>query len=271
MKRPLVVANWKMNTSLSDAVILANSIKNSVHDLDAEIVLCPPFVWLYPVLEELEKRPKNLHLGAQNMWFTSSGPMTGEISPVMLKSLVKYVIIGHSERRKNFNETNDLVNDKVQSALENGLTPLLCVGEMKKMAEFTEEKRGRGRPFKADTKFDLMTQLLAGLNGVSKDDAEKVIICYEPVWAISKGNAESRNAADGGYANAVAQKIRNALAKKYGANTAERMTVIYGGSVDEDNIKEFIYQPEINGALVGGASLKTREFVKICREAAGRG
>lgn len=271
MKRPLIVANWKMNTSLSDAVVLANSIKNNISDLDAEIVLCPPFVWLYPVLEELEKRPKNLHLGAQNMWFTSSGPMTGEVSPVMLKSLVRYVIIGHSERRKNFNETNDLVNDKIQAALENGLTPLLCIGEMKKMAELNEKQRGRGRPFKAETKFDLMTQLLTGVNGIGKEDIEKVVFCYEPVWAISKGTAESRNAADGAYANAVSEKIRQALAKKYGQDTAERVTIIYGGSVDEDNIKEFIYQPEINGVLIGGASLNAKEFIKICREAAGRG
>jgi len=260
-----------MNTSLSDAVVLANSIKNAISELDAEIVLCPPFVWLYPVLEELEKRPKNLHLGAQNMWFTSSGPMTGEVSPMMLKSLVKYVIIGHSERRKNFNETNDLINDKVQAALENGLKPLLCIGELKKMPEFEDQKRGRGRPNKNEKKFDIITQLLAGLNGVGKDDVENVIICYEPVWAISKGTAASRNAADGAYANAVAEKIREALARKYDEHTAERIMIIYGGSVDEDNIQEFIYQPEINGVLVGGASLNAREFIKICREAAGRG
>lgn len=267
MHRPLIIANWKMNTSLSDAIILATTVKNAVSNIDAEIVLCPPFVWLYPLAEALEKAPSNLKLGAQNMWFTEKGPITGEISPLMVKSLAKYVILGHSERRLHFCETNELINDKLLTALKHDLKPVLCVGELKKS---DAQKRGRGRPTFSDVKFDLFYQLEKALKGIDKDEIEKIIICYEPVWAISKGTAESRNPASGSYANSIIAKIREAVAKKYGQNSAERINVVYGGSVDEDNIKEFIYQPEIDGVLVGGASLKAKEFVKICQEAAGR-
>jgi len=256
-----------MNTSLADAIVLATTVKNNVSTLDIDVVLCPPFVWLYPVAEILEHAPRNLFLGSQNMWFSSSGTMTGEISPVMLKPLAKYVIIGHSERRQNFQETNDLVNDKVKAAIDNHLVPVLCVGELKKMQE---EKRGRGRPTKVDVKSDVIGQMLSGLYGLNAEEAEKAVICYEPVWAISRGTEESRHPADGSYANAVVEKLRDAIAKKYNQETAERIMIIYGGSVDEDNIKEFIYQPEIDGVMVGGASLKAKEFVKICREAAGK-
>lgn len=264
MRRPLVIANWKMNTSLSDATILTTSIKNSTANLDVEIVLCPPFVWLYPMAEILDKSAPNINLGAQNMWFTNTGAMTGEVSPSMLKSLVKYVILGHSERRKNFNESNALINDKIISALEHNLIPLLCVGELKKSVQM----RGRGRPTRADVDSDVIYQLRTALSGVSKDDLDKVVIVYEPVWAISSNkNAEP---ATGAYANSVAQKIRDYLAKRYGETLSEQIRILYGGSVDDDNIKEYIYQPDIDGVLVGSASLKSRDFINICREAAGR-
>lgn len=264
MRRPLVIANWKMNTSLSDATILTTSIKNSTANLDVEIVLCPPFVWLYPMAEILDKSAPNINLGAQNMWFTNTGAMTGEVSPSMLKSLVKYVILGHSERRKNFNESNALINDKIISALEHNLIPLLCVGELKKSVQ----TRGRGRPTRADVDSDVIYQLRTALSGVSKDDLDKVVIVYEPVWAISSNkNAEP---ATGAYANSVAQKIRQYLAKRYGETLSEQIRILYGGSVDDDNIKEYIYQPDVDGVLVGSASLKSRDFINICREAAGR-
>lgn len=262
MRRPLIIANWKMNTSLADATIMATTIKNNVGELDCEVVLCPPYVWLYPVAEITEKGPKNLGLGAQNMWFTERGTMTGEISPLMVKTLAKYVILGHSERRQNFHESDDLINDKIKSALAHGLKPILCIGELKK----NQMAKGRGRPTALDVKSDIFQQLRSDLSGIDEDDAEKIVICYEPVWAISRGTAESRNAADGPYVNATIEKIRKELAKKYNQNLAERITIIYGGSVDADNIREFLYQPEIDGALVGGASLNAKEFVKICRE-----
>lgn len=267
MRRPLIVANWKMNTSLSDAIVLTTSTKNAVVGLDLDVVLAPPFVWLYPLAEVLEKAPKNIHLAAQNMWFADSGPVTGEISPLMVKSLAKYVILGHSERRANFYESNDLINDKVKAALDHNLFPIVCVGELKKMQE---EKRGRGRPAKVEIRSDVIHQLEQSLIGVSKEEIEKVIITYEPVWAISKGTAESRNPADGAYVNSVIERLRTVIAGKYGLSVAERIKILYGGSVDEDNIREFIYQPEIDGVLVGGASLRAKEFIKICREAGGK-
>lgn len=265
MRKPLIIANWKMNTSLADAIVLATSVKNNTANLDVEVVLCPPFVWLYPLAEILERSPKNLHLGAQNMWFTASGALTGEISPTMVKALAKYVILGHSERRANFHETNELINDKVKAALEYNLVPILCVGELKKMRE---EKRGRGRPTIIEVKSDIIHQLHQGLEGINIEEAEKVVICYEPIWAIS--TTPGSDAATGAYANAVIGKLRDVFAQKCGQESSERVRFIYGGSVDEDNVKEFTYQPEIDGVLVGGASLKTREFIKICREAGGR-
>lgn len=260
MRRPLVVGNWKMNTTLADATILATSVKNVVADLDIDVVLCPPYVWLYPLSEILEHSAKNIHLGAQNMWHLDHGPMTGEISPPMVKSMAKYVILGHSERRANCGEDNELVNDKLHAALKYKLTPILCVGEKKKIPQ---EDIDSG-------KFDVIEELSESLDGITKDDIEDIIICYEPVWAISRGTDESKNPADGAYVNLVIEKIRGFLAKKYTSDIAERLKILYGGSVDEDNIREYLYQPEIDGALVGGASLKVKEFIKICKEAAGK-
>ena len=263
MRRPLIVGNWKMNTNLADATVLVTQIKNAAEDLDSiEIVLCPPFVWLVPLAEILERAPNNLHLGAQNMWFADSGAMTGEISPLMLKNLVDFVIIGHSERRSHFDESNALINDKIHAAIRQGITPIVCVGELKKMAE---TKRGRGRPARVAVKYNVIHQLESALKGVSADQAEKIIISYEPVWAIGTGNP-----ATGGYAAAVIARLRQVFGRKYNRALAERVRILYGGSVDSKNINEFIYQPEIDGALVGGASLKAKEFITICREASGR-
>lgn len=132
MRKPLIIANWKMNTTLADATVLATSVKNAVRNLDIDVVLCPPFTWLVPLNEILEGGPSNLSLGAQNMWFAEKGAMTGEISPLMLESLVKFVILGHSERRLHFQESDDLINDKIQAAFQHKITPIVCVGELKK-------------------------------------------------------------------------------------------------------------------------------------------
>lgn len=267
MHRPLIVANWKMNTTLSDASVLTTQIKNAIEDLDVDVVLCPPSVWLVPMAEILERAPANIYLGAQNMWFAEKGPMTGEISPLMLKGLAKYVILGHSERRLHFAESSALINDKVHAALQFGLTPILCVGELKKMQE---TKRARGRPTKLETKSDIFNQLEMSLKGISRENLEKIVLSYEPVWAISSGTVASRNPATGAYANLVIENLRSALAKKYGQSQAEAVRFLYGGSVAGNNINEFLFQPQIDGVLVGGASLKSQEFITICREASGR-
>lgn len=262
MRRPLIIANWKMNTTLADATVLATSVKNAVAGFDVDVVLCPPFVWLVPLVEILEHAPKNLHLGAQNMWFVEKGAMTGEISSLMLKDLVEYVILGHSERRSHFDESNALINDKIQAGLHHGLIPIVCVGELKKMQA---EKRGRGRPNRLEIKSDVVHQLEGALKGVSRQKAEKIVVAYEPVWAIGTGHPAS-----GAYAAAVIEKLRAVFAQKYNKSLSERVRILYGGSVDSKNIQEFMYQPEIDGVLAGGASLKAKEFIKICREAAGK-
>lgn len=261
MRKPLIVGNWKMNTNLADATVLATQVKNAVADLGVDIVLCPPAVWLYPLAEILEHSPKNLYLGAQNMWFAPKGAMTGEISPPMVKALAKYVILGHSERRTHLYEDNSLINDKIMAALEYNLTPIICVGELKKMIE---DKKA-GRPRKNFGENDIFSQLKGSLKGISRNDADKIVIAYEPVWAIGTGNP-----ATGGYAAQVSHDLRDVLADLFGRPVSERIKILYGGSVDSENVREFVFQPEIDGVLAGGASLNAKEFIKICREAAGR-
>jgi len=263
MRKPLIIGNWKMNTTLSDAIVLTTAIRNAAHELEeAEIVLCPPFTWLVPMQELLEHAPANLKLGAQNMWFAEKGAMTGEISPLMLEGLASYVILGHSERRMHFDESNALINDKVQAALLHKIRPIIAVGELKKMPQV---KKGRGRPSEISVKMDILEELRAALRGVSAENVSKVIIAYEPVWAIGTGTP-----ATGEYANEMAFKLRKVLSDKYGDEIAQEIRILYGGSVDSENIKDFVYQPEIDGALVGGASLKANEFIKICEKIAGR-
>lgn len=261
MRRPIIIANWKMNTNLADATVLATTVKNKVGDFDIDVVLAPPSIWLYPVAEVLEKSPKNIDLSAQNIWFTENGAVTGEISAEMVKSVAKYVILGHSERRRYFNETDELINDKIQSALKHNLIPIVCVGELKKQIT----KRGKGRPNNTDIRSDVVRQLKGALDGINRKSAEEIIIAYEPVWAIGTGEA-----ATGAYAAEVVGNLRRFLAEKYSKSMSERVRILYGGSVDSGNIREFTYQPEIDGALVGGASLKAKEFIEICREAAGK-
>lgn len=255
MRRQLVVGNWKMNTMLSDAIILATGIRNTSGNYSGiEIVLCPPFVWLYPLAEILEKSPANISLGAQNLHWAEEGAFTGEVSAKMLKKLCSYVIIGHSERRKFMGDNQEIVNEKVIQALKQNLKPILCVGEDKKMSEnliYSNE---------IDPKTMTIEQLRSGLDNIKRDDIDKIVIAYEPVWAIGTGHA-----ATGAYAVAVIDKLRQVLAKKYGRQVADEMRILYGGSVDSKNIAEYVLQPAIDGVLVGGASLKLGEFSKICQ------
>ncbi len=241
------IGNWKMNTDLADALVLSQGVRDGVEGINGvEIILCPPFVWLYPIAETLKHTPKNLSLGAQNMHWQEKGPFTGEVSPMMLQKVVKYVILGHSERRFHFNESDELINDKVQSAFEHGLIPVLCIGERSKTNSGSDE---------------MINQLVRDLNEVSEQNMSNLIVAYEPVWAIGTGDAATAE-----YAGDVAKKIRRKITELYNEKVAENLPILYGGSVVKSNIAEYMDEPDIDGALVGGASLKINDFVEISKE-----
>ena len=245
MRRPIIAGNWKMNKTPSEAMDLIHRLVPLVKDADIDVVVCPPFVCLPAAKEAIEGT--NIELGAQNMHFEESGAYTGEISPVMLKELgVKYVIIGHSERRQYFGETDEIVNKKVLAALNHGLIPIVCVGE-------TLEQREQGI-----TEELVKLQTKVALRGVSDEDAKKIVVAYEPVWAIGTGKTASSEDA-----NEVIGYIRQAIASVYGEDVAEAVRIQYGGSVKPANIKELMEMPEIDGGLIGGASLTAEDFEKI--------
>ncbi|MCK4331428.1 MAG: triose-phosphate isomerase [Dehalococcoidia bacterium] len=248
MREPLIVGNWKMNTNLTEA---RNLVRAMLGELDGiaqvEKVVCPPFISL-PAIKELIKGT-SIELGAQNMYFEDKGAYTGEISPLMLVDLCDFVIIGHSERRQHFTETDEIVNKKVKKALDVGLRPVLCVGE-------SLEDNEAGRTEKVIT-----GQVQAALAGVSS--TSRLAIAYEPIWAIGTGRA-----ATGKQANATISLIRSTVVSLWDNDTAQAVRILYGGSVTDSNIAEFIAEPEIDGALVGGASLKANEFVSIVNQTA---
>jgi triosephosphate isomerase len=212
-----------------------------------EKVLCPPFVSL--VALNMMLRSLSIKLGAQNMYFETEGAYTGEISPLMLSELCEFVILGHSERRWYFGETDEIVNKKVKAALVNKLKPILCVGE-----RLEENEAGK-------TEEVVNRQVTAALNGI--EPVSNLVIAYEPVWAIGTGKA-----ATGKQATATIQFIRDVVAKLWNKSIAQDLRILYGGSVTSANVAEFISHPEIDGALVGGASLKAEEFVNIVKQAA---
>ncbi|MCL4459113.1 MAG: triose-phosphate isomerase [Chloroflexi bacterium] len=245
MRRPIIAGNWKMNTNVAEAIALVRLIKDDLDKMDGiDKVLCPPFVSLAPLAELL--CGASVALGAQNLFFEEKGAYTGEISAPMLAPLCRYVIIGHSERRQYFGETDEMVNKKVITALRHGLIPILCVGE-----NLEQNERG-------ETRVVVERQAERCLMGVTDSDLEGMVIAYEPIWAIGTGRP-----ATGEGANEVIGFIRALLAKRYGRQVADRVRLQYGGSVTAANIAEFVSQAEIDGALVGGASLKAREFVSI--------
>jgi triosephosphate isomerase len=248
VRKPLIAGNWKMNTTLEEAKSLVWAILNELEGTDGvEKVLCPPFISLAAVKELL--RGTSIELGAQNMYFEDKGAYTGEISPVMLTDLCDYVIIGHSERRQHFFETDDMVNKKAKKALESGLKPIVCVGE-----SLEDNEAGK-------TEQIITCQVKAGLAGISP--TSELVIAYEPIWAIGTGRA-----ATGKQANATISLIRNIIANIWNRQTAETVRILYGGSVTGNNIAEFIAELHIDGALVGGASLKSNEFVSIVKQTA---
>lgn len=242
-RHPLIVGNWKMNTSLADAVVLAGAIKNGLENIShVDVVLCPPFVWLYPIKEILTKAaPKNLMLGAQNLHFENSGAYTGEVSAEMLKNMIEFVILGHSERVKYFHEDETIVRKKVHKALEYGLHPIVCVGETAKSTQAAGFVSQRAERI---------------LSHLSQGELEQVAVAYEPVWAIGTGKNASSD-----YAAEVCAKIRSRV--------GQAVKILYGGSVNSENSEEYLIHNNIDGLLVGGASLKANEFLKICEKSAG--
>ncbi len=248
MRKPIIAGNWKMHKNAAAGATLLEELKQSVGDTgDVEVVVCPPFTTLARVIEAA--RGSNIKVGAQNMHWEGSGAFTGEISPTMLTELgLDYVIIGHSERRRYFNETDETVNKKVKSAYAHGLKPIVCVGE-------TLEQREAGATGQV-----VRQQVQAGLAGLSPEQAAALVVAYEPIWAIGTGKTAS--SAD---AEKVIARIRRVLAGMYGEDAAAKMRIQYGGSVKPDNIKELMEQPNIDGALVGGASLKADSFAAIVK------
>ena len=244
MRKKIVAGNWKMNKTPSEAVALAKMLVPLVNTDKVDVVFCVPAIDIIPGAEAI--KGTKIALGAENMYFEESGAYTGEISPAMLTDAgVKYVILGHSERRQYFAETDETVNKKVKKALEHDLIPIMCCGE-------TLEQREKGITIDF-----IRTQIKCGLNGISKDDITKVVVAYEPIWAIGTGKT-----ATSAEAEEVCAAIRGVLGKMYDKETAEKIRIQYGGSVNGKNAAELFAMPDIDGGLVGGASLK-EEFKDI--------
>jgi triosephosphate isomerase len=248
MRIPFIAGNWKMNTTATEAEKLVLEMLDKLDGIKGvEKVLCPPFISLVALNMMLQN--SSIKLGAQNMYFETEGAYTGEISPIMLCELCKFVILGHSERRGYFGETNEIVHKKVKAALANKLQPILCVGE-----RLAENEAGK-------TEDVIDRQVTGALQGI--EPVSNLVIAYEPVWAIGTGKA-----ARGGQAAATIQFIRDVLIKLWNKSVAQNVRILYGGSVNSKNIAEFISHPEIDGALVGGASLNSEEFVTIVEQTA---
>ena len=240
MRKPIIAGNWKMHKTIAEAVEFVNEIKGKLNDEVVDAVICAPFT----LLKDLKDATKgtNIKIGAQNMHFEEKGAFTGEISPLMLKELnIDYVVIGHSERREYFNETDETCNKKVLKALEVGIDPILCCGE-------TLEER---------TKDVVKTQVISGLANVKAEELEKVVIAYEPIWAIGTGKTATAE-----QANDVIAYIREVIASIYG-EVANKVRIQYGGSVKPGNVVEIMGQSDIDGALVGGASLEPADYIAL--------
>ncbi len=249
MRTLFIAGNWKMHKNIDEAVALVTELRALLQDIrGVDVAVCPPFPALLPVRQALAG--STIRVGAQNMHWEEAGAFTGEVSPLMLQTLCDYVIIGHSERRTLFGETDETVNRKMRSALAHGLKPILCVGEN------LEQNQG------GETEAVVGAQVHAAFAGVGADQARAVTIAYEPIWAIGTGiPAHGPDAA-----RIIGAVIRPALADLYGDPIAQTIRIQYGGSVKPANAAEFMREPEIDGALVGGASLRAGDLVAIIRE-----
>jgi len=249
-RKPMVAGNWKMNKGLYATRDLLRELLPALKEVqDVDIVVCPPFIGLGVAVRELDE--SNIKLGAQNMHWADSGAFTGEVSPVMLKELCEYVIIGHSERRAMFGETDETVNKKVHAALKVGLKPIMCVGE-------TLEENQSGQTGEVVSR-----QTREGLAGVDAEQAQEVVIAYEPVWAIGTGLAATPEGANSVHKDV----IRPILCDLFGKKVGNGMRILYGGSVNAANAKELFDQSDIDGGLIGGASLKADGFTAIIQAA----
>ena len=254
MRTPFVAGNWKMNKNAAEARDLVNELVPELQTVEnVDMVLCPPFTSLLAVSALIDGT--NIGLGAQNLFWEESGAYTGEISPLMLAEFCKYVIIGHSERRAFFNETDESVNKKVKAALKHNLLPIMCVGET-----FEENEAGLTEEIVARQ----VQKGLLDLDGfVYENLGSALTVAYEPVWAIGTGKAATVI----GASEVISNVIRKTLSKVFGREFSQRVRVLYGGSVKGNNAAEFFSDEEIDGALVGGAALKASEFVKIVKAA----
>jgi triosephosphate isomerase len=240
---PLIAGNWKMNTTVAEAKVLAGGLRSALDRIErVEKLVCPPFVSLAVAKEALQG--SSVKVGAQNVYFEEKGAYTGEISPLMLAGLCEYVIIGHSERRQYFKESGEMINKKIKAAIKAGLKPILCVGE-----RLEENEAGK-------TSQVVVSQLKDALADIS--DVNGLVVAYEPVWAIGTGRA-----ATGRQSNDTIGLIRSTVGTLTDKGKAASLRILYGGSVTAENIAEFISQPEIDGGLVGGASLKAEQFTTI--------
>ena len=245
MRKKVIAGNWKMNMLPDETITYIDKLAELVKDTENEVILCVPYTDLFYAL--LTAQNTNIKIGAQNMYFEEKGAYTGEVSPKMLKAInVEYVIIGHSERRQYFNETDETVNKKIKAAFEYELKPIVCVGE-------TLEQRESGKATDIITK---QTEL--ALKGLTEKQVENTIIAYEPIWAIGTGKTATSEDAN----NSI-KDIRNKIAQIYGQNVADRVIIQYGGSVKAKNAKELFSMSDIDGGLVGGASLDPEEFSNI--------
>lgn len=245
MRKPIIAGNWKMNKTPDEARELVSALVPMVKDADCDVVVCVPAVDFAAVKEAAAGT--NVKLGAQNVHFAKNGAYTGELSADMLKACgVEYVVIGHSERRQYFGETDKTVNQRVLAAVQADLIPLLCVGELK-------DERENGY-----TNAIVEYQTLIGLNGLSDDQVKNVVIAYEPVWAIGTGLVATDE-----QANETIGVIRGAIERKYGKNVSDAVRIQYGGSMNPGNVKGLMSQPEIDGGLIGGASLKAPDFTAV--------
>ena len=245
MGRKIIAGNWKMNMLPNEAMEFITKLSERIRDTQNEVILCVPYTDLFYSL--LTAQGTNIKIGAQNMHWEEKGAYTGEIAPKMLKSInVEYVIIGHSERRQYFAETDETVNKKIKSAMQNNLKPIVCVGENLEQKENNK------------TNEIITTQTQKALEGLTNSQVESTIIAYEPIWAIGTGKTASKEDAN----NAI-KEIRNKIREIYGEQTAGKVKILYGGSVKPENVKELFDTSDIDGALVGGASLNVHEFEKI--------
>ena len=244
-RKKIVAGNWKMNKTPSEAVALVEELKPLVANEDVDVVFCVPAIDIIPVAEAV--KGTNIQVGAENMYFEEKGAFTGEVSPVMLSDIgCEYVILGHSERRQYFGETDETVNKKIKTALRFAMTPIVCVGECLEQREADE------------TEAFITTQIDAGLAGLTADEVKTIVIAYEPIWAIGTGRT-----ATSAQAEEVCAFIRKRIATLFGADAADCVRVLYGGSVKGSNAAELLAEADIDGALVGGASLKADDFMAI--------